>query len=265
MKYAFMSFSTPEMSFDEMLETAKKYGYAGIEPRIDSSHGHGLEVSLTPEERKQYAKKAEAAGVRIACIATSIKCVEPLDDDSFKGFCDRIDVAKDVNAPVIRVFGGNFPDDITREDATKTCVETLNKVAEHAGNGGVTICFETHDKWCDPTHVADVLSRVDHPAVACNWDIQHPVRTGLATIEDSFNVLSPWIRHLHIHDNQGPGLNFVPMGTGDIDNKKAIELLQTIEFDGYLSGEWINWTPAEEHLPHEIGVLKGYEKELGIV
>ncbi len=50
------------------------------------------------------------------------------------------------------------------------------------------------------------------------------------------------------------------MGTGQIDHKQVIELLATTEFDGFLSGEWIDWEPYETHLPREVAVLRGYEQ-----
>ena len=103
---------------------------------------------------------------------------------------------------------------------------------------------------------------MDHPAIGVNWDVMHPVRMGFATIEESFQTLKPWIRHLHVHDTKKGGPPLVPIGTGDIDHKRIIELLQTISCDGYLSGEWIDWESHEIHLPRELATLKGYEREL---
>ena len=36
MKYSFMSFSCPQLTLGELLATAKRFGYEGVEPRIDS-------------------------------------------------------------------------------------------------------------------------------------------------------------------------------------------------------------------------------------
>ena len=52
MKYSFMSFSCPDLTLTEMLEAAEKFGYGGLEPRIDAGHAHGIETSLTPAEKK---------------------------------------------------------------------------------------------------------------------------------------------------------------------------------------------------------------------
>jgi sugar phosphate isomerase/epimerase len=52
----------------------------------------------------------------------------------------------------------------------------------------------------------------------------------------------------------------VPVGEGDIDHKTAVELLERMGYDGYMSGEWINWQPYEEHLPRELATMKTYGK-----
>lgn len=40
MKYSFISVSCPDLTLDALLETAKRFGYGGIEPRIQANHAH---------------------------------------------------------------------------------------------------------------------------------------------------------------------------------------------------------------------------------
>lgn len=102
-----------------------------------------------------------------------------------------------------------------------------------------------------------------HPKIGANWDIWHPVRHRYATLAESFETLKPWMKHLHIHDITLSNSKQVAMGTGDLDHKEALALLKTIRFDGYLSGEWINWDdPWQVHIPREIETLRRYEAEL---
>ncbi len=262
MKYSFMSFSTPELSLDEMLALAKKLGYDGIEPRL-RAHVHGIGVTMNADTRRDIRHRVVKSGVALACLATSCQYADPeKNKEAVFETHERIDLAGDLAVSCIRVFGGSFPEDISREEAIDSLVKALSKVAKHAAERGVAVCLETHDAWCNPKHVAEVLTRVNHPAIGVNWDVLHPVRMGFATIEESFETLKPWIRHLHIHDGKKGGQSIVPIGTGDIDHKRTIELLQGISFDGYLSGEWINWEPYKIHLPRELAILKEYEREL---
>ncbi|MDH7602147.1 MAG: sugar phosphate isomerase/epimerase family protein [Armatimonadota bacterium] len=253
-----MSFSTPNLTFEEILDTAVAYGYDGVEPRLDSNHAHGVEVSATQEQRRRIRELAQRKRIAIACLATSVRYADPeKTQEMITQTHERIDLAGDVGAPVIRVFGGRIPEGVTRDQAIEVVSDSLQKVADHAAERGVVICLETHDDWCDPAHVAAVLSRVNHPAVAANWDVMHPVKRAGVSIDSAFHTLKPWIKHLHIHDGNDSGL--VPIGQGDIDHRRVVELLKSIDYSGFLSGEWINWEPAEVHLPRELATMKSYE------
>jgi len=262
MKYAFMTFSTPELTLAEVLATARAYGYDGIEPRLDAGHRHGIEVAAGAAERAAIRRQVAESGIALACLATSLTYADPATTAAMlQGTHERIDLAGDLGVPVIRVFGGGLPAGVNREAAIGLLITSLRSVADHAAQRGVTVAMETHDDWCDPQQVAAVMRGVNHSAVAVNWDIMHPVRTGLATIEASFAALRPWIRHLHLHDGVGAGIAMVPIGTGIIDHRRAVELLLAMNYTGFLSGEWINWEDYRIHLPRELATLKGYEKE----
>ncbi len=265
MKYAFMSFSCPQLSLDEMLALAKRYGYDGIEPRISAGHAHGIELDADATRRREARQKAIDSGIEICCIATSCRYADPATareqvDETLR--C--IDLAADVGAPRIRVFGGAIPEGVSREEAIDLLAESLRAVAGHARERGVVVCLETHDDWCDPDHVAEVMRRVDHPAVAVNWDVMHPVRQAGRTVDQAFQILRPWIRHVHVHDGSArlDRLELRPIGEGDIDIRRAMELLKAISYDGYLSGEWIDWEPYEVHLPRELATMRRYEDEI---
>jgi sugar phosphate isomerase/epimerase len=260
MKYSFMSFSTPTLTLREMLDTARRYGYDGIEPRLDAKHAHGLEVATPVAERKVLRQTVADSGLEICCLATSLRYADPAQTaDMLEQTEARLDLAADLGVTRLRVFGGPIPKELSREQAIATVAASLEFVASYAAERNVTLCMETHDDWCDPQHVAAVMTEVDHPFVQVNWDAMHPVRTGHATIEESFAILRPWIRHLHVHDGTYDPLKMVPMGEGQIDHRAVIRVLKTINYPGFLSGEWINWEPADVHLPRELAVLKEYE------
>jgi sugar phosphate isomerase/epimerase len=265
MKYSFMTFSCPQATLGEALAMAHRFGYDAIEPRIAAGHGHGIEPAADQASRTSVRRQADDAGVALCCLATSCKYADPATaagqvDETLQA----IDLAADVGAPRIRVFGGQIPKGRSRNESIALLVESLRQVVDRALQRGVAVCLETHDDWCDPAHVAEVVQQVNSPAVAVNWDVMHPVRAGGSTMDGAFEALRPWIRHLHVHDGsrRQDQLELVPIGQGDFDHRRVIELLVGMDYDGYLSGEWINWEPAEVHLPRELATLKGYEREV---
>ncbi len=264
MKYSFMTFSTPDLAFGEIVDLAASIGYDGVEIRIDAKHKHGIEIDLSSEKRKNAKRAAAAKNVDIGCIATSCRFADP--ETTERNIADAhsaIDLAADLDSKRIRVFGGKLAEGLDRAAAVGFVAEALGALASHAAERGVFVCMETHDDWCDPTDVAEVMKRVDQWHIAVNWDILHPVRTGNATIDESFRALGPWIRHVHVHDQDVPNGDLAPIGTGFVDHRRAVELLHSIDYDGFVSGEWINWSdPYESHLPRELATLKRYESEI---
>ena len=262
MKYSFMTFSTTGLSLEENLQAAKRYGYDGIEPRLDAKHAHGIEVSSTPAQRRAVRKQASKAGIAIACLATSIKYADAASAaEMVRQTHERIDLAGDVGCPTLRVFGGQLPQGVTREQAVALLVESLSSVADHAGERGVTLCLETHDDWSDPEYVAEVLRKVNRPNVAVNWDFLHPVRSAQVSVEASFRTLQFRIGHVHAHDWDPKTGKICAIGDGVVDHRRAIQLLASIGYKGFISGEWIDYEPWEVHLPRELATMKRYEAE----
>jgi len=263
MKYAFMTFSCPALSLTEVLKAAQRYGYDGIEPRLESNHGHGVEWETTTARRREIRREAAHAGIAICCLATSCEvAVADVASGTIDEMRRTVDLAAAVGARAIRVFGGRFPDDTDRAAAIDCAVTELTAVADQARDAGVCICVETHDAWCNPEDLVAILERVNHTAIAANWDIMHPVRRGGVTMEQAFTALAPWIRHIHFHDGVREETNDLlrAIGEGIVDHRAAVRMLLKSGYDGYLSGEWIEWEPHDVHLPRELQTMKRYEE-----
>ncbi len=263
MKYAFMSFSCPQLTLGEMLALAAQLGYDGIEPRLTAGHRHGIETSIAAAERRAIRQQVASGAIPLACLATSCQYANPQKVDENVAETRRcIDLAADLGCARLRVFGGLLPEGIGRERAIETLARAMSQVADQAKAGGVTLCIETHDDWSHPAHLAEVMRRVDHPAIRINWDIMHPVRQGHISIDEAYSIVQPWIGHVHFHDGSASldKTELLPIGTGDIDHRRAVQLLQGMPYAGYLSGEWINWEPYQVHLPRELATMKAYER-----
>lgn len=263
MNYSFMSFSCPQLNFEETLKLAKKYGYDGVEIRVEAGHCHGVEMGMNDTQIANIMELCKNYSISIPCIATSCSYSNPLyvekNIEDTKGY---INLASQLSVKTIRVFGGSITKGVSRDKAFDLVTNALRSVAIYAQQKDVTVCIETHDSWCDTNDVRKVLDAVDHNAIAVNWDIMHPVLSAGLTIEQSFEMVKPWIKHVHIHDGKriGNKLEFLPIGTGPVNHLTAVRLLKGMGYDGFLSGEWIAWEPNEIHLPREIETMRKYEE-----
>lgn len=243
MKYAFMSFSCTQLSLADYLALAKRLGYEGIEPRPGWDHAHGIELSTGTAERVRLRSLVEDSGIAIACLAPGLRfansatIVKQLEEASA-----YIDLAADIGAPLLRFFGGELGAGINRDTAIGLVADALKSLVPKARARGVKLCMETHDAWTNPDHVAAVLERVDDPCVRAVWDVMHPLRASGWSIRDAWTRLRPWIEHVHIHDGtfEKSKLEFAPIGQGQYDIPAVFDCLSEMNYNGYLSGEWIN-------------------------
>lgn len=268
-----MTWSTPDLDLDSVLETAKRFDYEGVELRIgrgrhhgfETSQKHGVEINTDPPTRQAIRRKIAESGIIACCIATSCSYADPTQTEiQIDETIESIDLASDMGIATLRVFGGVLPQGVSREQAIDCVSSSLRSVADHAQQRNVIVCMETHDDWCHPDHVAQVMQRVDHSAIAVNWDIMHPVRSAGFSMDQSYEILKPWIKHVHFHDGtvQTEPLVMKPIGEGDIDHRRALERLIADGYDGFLSGEWIEWEPYETHLPRELQTMRRLEKAI---
>ncbi|MCS7222692.1 MAG: sugar phosphate isomerase/epimerase family protein [Anaerolineae bacterium] len=265
MKYSFTSFSCPELTLPEVLALAKRIGYDGVELRLAEGHKHGVETDISSVKRREIKAQVTASGIALACLGTSCTYADPARAADMVAETRRaIQLAADIGCPRLRVFGGEIPTGITREQAMDSIVASLRAVAAQALESGVIICMETHDDWTNPDQVAEIMRRVNQPSIAVTWDVMHPVRQSHVTMDQAFQALQPWIKHVHFHDgvNRLDKFELKPIGEGDFDHRRMVELLMAAGYDGFLSGEWIGWEPYEIHLPRELATMKRYEREV---
>lgn len=264
MRYSFMSFSCPGLSLREMFSLARRSGYDGIEPRLGSGHQHGVEVETDSHQRAVIRQLAQENGIALCCLATSCRFADPaIARENLDLAHQAIDLAGDVGASTIRVFGGAFPETLSRFEAIQQVSSSLLTLVEHARDREVTVCLETHDAWCDPAHVAEVMKRVDDPAIGVNWDFQHPIRACGWTVDQAYTTLKPWIRHVHFHDGtlEQSFLEMKPIGEGVYHPERVVELLFADHYEGFLSGEWFEWPDYESYLPKEVSAMRLLEKK----
>ncbi len=266
MQISFMTWVCPDWTLNEILTGAIKYGYDSVEPRVEAQQKHGIELEATKKARKEIKSSFADTGVTCCCLATSrtYALADPTARRESIDLTKRyVDLARDIDCPNLRVFGGGTPPGADYAEVKRYVAEALHECAEHAGAAGVYLCFETHDSYCHSADALEVVTCAQHPHAAICWDIMHPFRVG-ETIAQAFENVKAHVRHCHVHDGKQPadggegGWELALMGEGDIPHDEAFKLLAGIGFAGAMSGEWINFRPADEVLPHDARVMREY-------
>lgn len=272
MKYGFMTFSFPRANVSTLIEETIQAGYTGLELRIGRNQGHGLEIDSSPQARREALAMAREANIDLYSLASSFQlALSKLDEDEARA---TLKLAKDIDAKVIRVFGGPIHDSgLSRDEARSQLVTGLSRFGELAesetGSESVIIALESHDAWTDPELLAGILDEVGRDNVGLNWDPYHIVRTTDQCVASHFPTIQGHVKHTHIHDGKksdgAPILSSI--GSGIVDHREMLSALKSISYTGYLMGEWIHSlmegsTDPIEYLPRELKQLKQIEAEL---
>ena len=261
-----MTWVCPEWDIPTLIAKARAYGYQGVELRVECKHRHGVELEAAPDHLKWVKASFADAHVELPCLAISQRFSSP-DTQERKAQVDRtkryVELAATLGVSSLRVFGGRLSPGISRELARQYIAEALREVAEFADSQNVNIALETHDDWGRSKDVVTVIETARHPRVKCVWDILHPVSHG-ESLAETFEQLKSHVVHCHIHDGIKKNGNWdtALLGEGSIDHCEVMRLLRSIDFDGHLSGEFINYLPPDVVLPQYANKLREYEKKV---
>ncbi|GHA27068.1 hypothetical protein GCM10007989_23620 [Devosia pacifica] len=264
MKLSFSTLGCPDWTLDEIVQRAKEYGFDGIAFR-----GLNGELDLTkvaefqPDRRAGTRAKIEQAGLEINMLLTSARMMVPEPSelaDSQANARDHIDLASDLGAPFVRVFGGAIPGGLSYAAAVHRAGENLRALGEHAASRNVQVLLETHDDWIEPAFTRRALEAANHPAVRVLWDIHHPWRIAEQDIEETWEQIGPWVAAVDVKDSVEDfsarlGYRYVKVGEGQVPWSDALTLLVRNGYDGWLTFEWEKrWHPdidePEVAFPH---------------
>ncbi len=73
MTISFMTWVCPDWDLNEVLTAAIRYDYDGVEPRAQTGHPHGVEITATKKERAAIKAQFADCSILMPCIATSIQ------------------------------------------------------------------------------------------------------------------------------------------------------------------------------------------------
>ena len=196
-----LSFSTrgwPDLTWDEMVETALDMGFTGIEvynlPKFDDLLAKG-----GPFHRYQTAatvRDLREKKLAIPCFDTS--CDLSSDPDAVSILTTLIEIAG--NAQVRNVVACALTDN---EEAV---YEALCKLVPIAEQTGVSLLLKTSGIYADTARLRNMLDQFASDYLGALWDVHHPYRdfgeSGDATIKN----LGAYIGHVHLRDSDDSGV-----------------------------------------------------------
>jgi sugar phosphate isomerase/epimerase len=158
----------PALSVEEFIDTAKKFGYDGVE--IDLKRPHGSPIDLTTKRCKEIKAYAEKQGLEICGVAANNNFTSPVPEhieNELLMVREQIRVAKDLGAPVLRLFVAWRG--VTKRNGIATYEETA-KYHTYYGSTDfeirqrATACFRECAKWAEEAGIILALQN-HHPII----------------------------------------------------------------------------------------------------
>jgi len=244
MKLAFSTLCCPNYDWKDVFSMAKDLGFDGIEVR----HIKEDEASspFAPDKYEQTAEKLLKLKIEIPCLSTG-GCLKFDDEwlDTKTEILNYIKVAKGVGAKYIRILGDlkAAPDGEVDDAAIAARIKELVPAAEETG---IILLVETNGVYADSARLASLLGEVASDNVAALWDVHHPYRFFNESPEITLTNLGAYIKHVHVKDSviNGGELVYKIPGEGDLPLHDIMFALRSINYDGYITLEWVKrWAP----------------------
>jgi sugar phosphate isomerase/epimerase len=170
------------------------------------------------------------------------------------------DLAVELGAPFLRVFGGPLPSGETNASMIAQTAEVLHTIGSYCVERKLTVLLETHDAWSSSTEVCTLIDAAASPAVKVLWDIHHTYRAGEAPAL-TVAQLGSAIAFVHVKNGR-PSANKLDawelclLAEGVVPLHEAFSALKRNGYDGDLSLEWEKkWHPEIVELAESLSQI----------
>ena len=184
-----------------ILKICKSVGIAAVECR--TTHKHGVEPSLTMEERAKVKKQFADSGVvywgsgSICEFHSDKESVVRKNIEECKAF---IKLTADIGGHMVKVRPNGLRKDVPTEKTLEQIGKALAECGQVAGDAGLEICLEVHGKDTQlPDNCRQIMQFCGHKSVGLTWN-SNPTDIKNGSIAASFDMLKPWIKSCHINE-----------------------------------------------------------------
>ena len=180
----------------QKLEAAR---YEVVELR--TTHKHGVEPSLSREERLRVRTQFSRSKIRLVGLGTVCEFHSPDAAVRAQNVADCkafIELAHDLGAVGVKVRPNAFPEGVQRTATIQRIGEALRECGLYGARYGVEVWLEVHGRETqDPPNIAAMMKACQHPSVGVCWN-SNPTDVVNGSVRQNFELLRPYIKSCHI-------------------------------------------------------------------
>lgn len=191
-----------DMDLPTLIDFCQKTGLEGVELR--TTHKHGVELELTPQQRAEVRKRFEDSPVKIAGLGSTyeFQSADPaVVKQNIDGAIQYAQLAADIGTDGIKVRPNGVPEGVPLEKTFEQIGKSARQVAVFSEGIGVKVRIEVHGKvTSEPKNMRTILDHADHPYVVACWNSNGQDMDESKSIAANFALLKKNIEHVHVNE-----------------------------------------------------------------
>jgi sugar phosphate isomerase/epimerase len=184
-----------------ILRVCKNVGLSPVELR--TTHKHGVEPSLTKDQRNETRKRFADAGIDLWGCGTVCEFHSPDPAEVKKQIetCKQfVQLAADIGGRGVKVRPNGLPKEVPVEKTLEQIGKALIPCGKAAEDAGVEIWVEVHGPGTsEPRHIKTIMEHCGHAKVGLTWN-SNPTDLKDGSVAEAFRMLRPWVRSCHINE-----------------------------------------------------------------
>ena len=247
------------LTLEGFVAKAAELGYDGV--MLAAKRPHLSVLDFHRGARRELRQQLDGSGVRCACIAGYTNFTADLEhgdiphrEMQIRHVTDLAEMARDLGAPLVRVFTGYENPAATLQAQWKMVVQSLRDCAKRAADLGVMIGVQNHhDLACGYESLHDLLAEIGHPNCRAMFDAWAPALQGVDLVAAAKRLASKTVhttianyqlrpRYKYVpslvnYETLTPAVQAVPMEEGFIDYAPFLAALEAGGFSGTVAYE----------------------------
>jgi sugar phosphate isomerase/epimerase len=211
-----------------ILKVCKEVGIAAVECR--TTHKHGVEPTLTADQRKDVKKQFADSGVvfwgcgSVCEFHSDNPAVVKKNIEDCKRF---VALVHDLGGKGVKVRPNGVPKGADPQKTFEQIGKALAECGTAAKDANVEIWVEVHGPvTAVPRNMRAIMDACGHPSVGVTWNSNPTDLDAKKSIVPAFDLLKSFIKSCHINDLQNDG-------NGKYPYRELFRLLKGIGYDRY--------------------------------
>lgn len=242
MKLSFSTLACPDYSWSDIYSMASDLGFDGIEIRGLGNDIFSVKAKpFTDAKLPDTLAQLRRLGLEISCLSSGA-CLKYEDrlPETIEEIKQYAALAAKLGTSYIRILADLDPEPQGDVDDERI-IAALKSIVPIAEQYEVTMLVETNGVYSDTARLKRVLDAVDNRWIAALWDMHHPYRYAGEAPETTVGNLRDYIKYVHVKDSvmlDGKPV-YKLMGEGDMPLEEMFKALESIDYIGYVSLEWV--------------------------